>query len=85
MAAVAALGCAICRRMGFGATPAEVHHQRTGTGAGQRASHFDTCPLCVEHHRGQTGIHGLGRKLFEMEYGVTEIDLIAETRALVAA
>lgn len=45
MAAVAALGCLICR------APAEVHHIRTGYGAGQRASHYETLPLCPRHHR----------------------------------
>lgn len=33
---VAEQGCCICRRLGFGATPAEVHHARTGVGAAQR-------------------------------------------------
>ena len=33
MARVAALGCILCRRLGYLGTPAEVHHIRTGTGA----------------------------------------------------
>ena len=30
---VAELGCVLCRRLGLGETPAEIHHARTGTGA----------------------------------------------------
>ena len=80
MGLVASLGCAICRRLGLGATPAEVHHMRTGVGAGRRASDKDTIPLCPFHHRGSGGIHGMGRKAFEREYGVTELELVEETQ-----
>lgn len=69
-------GCILCRLLGYGPSPAEIHHVRTGTGAGRRASHFDTLPLCPEHHRGNTGLHGMGRKAFERHYGVTEIELL---------
>ena len=80
---VAALGCAICRRMGYNDTPACIHHRRTGTGAGKRSSHFDVVPLCWEHHQGDTGLHGMGRKAFERHYGITELELIAETKRMV--
>lgn len=79
---VAALGCILCRRLGLGETPAEVHHPRTGTGAGQRAAHGDGFPLCPEHHRGNTGLHGMGRKAFEAHYGVTELELRDQTHRL---
>lgn len=75
-------GCIICARLGYPGTPAEIHHIRTHTGAGRRASHFDTLPLCPEHHRGNTGIHGLGRKAFERRYGVTELELLDQLREL---
>lgn len=83
MAQVAALGCLLCRRLGYHGTPAEVHHIRTGTGVGRRAADTETIPLCPEHHRGATGLHGMGRKAFERAYGVTELELLAETRALI--
>jgi len=84
MRKVAALGCAVCRRLGFPGTPAEVHHPRIGVGMAQRASHFDTIPLCPEHHRGATGVHSLGKKgLFEKTYGFSEQDLIEDTKRLV--
>jgi len=76
MQKVAELGCAVCRRLGYAGTPAELHHPRRGTGMGQRASHFDVIPLCPEHHRGNTGIHGLGTKGFEKHYGFSEEDLL---------
>lgn len=82
LSAVASLGCIICRRMGYFGSPAEVHHIRAGTGKGQRSSHFDTIPACPEHHRGKTGIHGLGTKGFVKKYGVTEHELLEEVRIL---
>jgi len=32
LSAVAELGCAVCRRLGFLGTPAEIHHLRAGQG-----------------------------------------------------
>jgi hypothetical protein len=82
MSAVAELGCAVCRRMGHPGTPAELHHPRSGVGMGKRASHWDAIPLCPEHHRGKTGLHGLGTKGFPKHYGYDEADLLADTREL---
>lgn len=81
---VAQLGCAICRRLFPGLEPGgvEIHHQRTGTGAARRASNSDVVSLCPEHHRGNTGLHGMGRKAFERHYGVTELELVAETQRM---
>ena len=79
---VAALGCAVCRRMGYEGTPAEIHHPRRGTGLGQRASHYNAVPLCPEHHRGNTGIHGLGTKGFPKKWGFTEADLLDDVKML---
>lgn len=72
---VAELGCILCRHLGHEGTGAELHHPRTGLGMAMRASNFDVLPLCPEHHRGRTGIHGMGRKAFEREYGLSEMDL----------
>ena len=80
--AVAELGCAVCRRMGYEGTPAEIHHKRAGTGAGRRSSHYDAIPLCPEHHRGATGLHGLGTKGFPKHWGFNEEDLLQDTRLL---
>ena len=81
MSAIADMGCILCRLLRYGATPAEVHHLRTGVGMGKRASHLDAIPLCAEHHRGNSGIHGMGRKAFERHYGLTERELLAKTKA----
>ena len=82
LSAVAELGCAVCRRMGYEGTPAEIHHKRAGTGAGRRSSHYDAIPLCPEHHRGATGLHGLGTKGFPQHWGFDEDDLLMDTRLL---
>ena len=82
MNAVAELGCSVCRRMGYPGTPAELHHPRSGVGMGKRSSHYDVIPLCPEHHRGKTGVHGLGTKGFPKHWGFTEEDLLADTKEL---
>lgn len=79
MGEVAALGCALCVRLGWGKTPAQVHHLELETGAGQRQSDFLTIPLCPEHHTGGTGLHKLGARGFTRRYGVSELDLLAQT------
>ena len=81
---LARLGCSLCRYvLGYYDTPAEIHHIRK---AGKRKT-APCIPLCPEHHRGNTGIHGLGRKQFESRYSTDEetllqktLDLINETR-----
>lgn len=85
MADAAALGCAVCRRLEYGETPAQLHHPRTGTGAGRRAPHSEVIPLCEPHHTGRWGLHAMGRKRWEAVFGVTEGELTAETKRLVSA
>lgn len=76
---VAALGCIVCRNEGLGESPAVIHHIRTGQGAGQRSSHFETIPLCPVHHQ----FHGVGvsyhdcPKTWESKYG-TETELLVQ-------
>ena len=82
--AVAALGCAVCRHLGYGETPAIVHHQRTGMGK-MRADHFHTVPLCPMHHQGSgLGVHDMGREEFAAMYGISEVELVEQTRAKLA-
>ena len=78
------LGCLVCRRLHgpHDPGPVEIHHRRAGTGAGRRSSHWDALPLCVEHHRGKTGVHGMGTKAFVRHYGVTEQELVDEVYQL---
>lgn len=79
---VAELGCAVCRRIGYEGTPAEIHHPRAGVGMGRRSSNSAAIPLCPEHHRGKTGVHGLGTKGFPKYWGFTEEDLQSDVKTL---
>lgn len=82
MGRVAQLGCLICRRLGQGPIPAEVHHLRTGQGAAQRASDWLVVPLCPACHRGPRGAHG--DKGLLRQARTDEIGLLAETIALLS-
>jgi hypothetical protein len=79
---VARLGCSLCRYLGYGESPCEIHHIR-------RAGKRDTAPvigLCPTHHRGSNvGIHGMGRRAFEKVYGITEEELLERTIELIYA
>lgn len=76
---LAALGCSLCRHLGLGETLCEIHHIRRMGGKRDLAP---TIGLCPEHHRGNTGVHGMGRKAFAKHYGVTEEDLLEQTNRL---
>ena len=77
---IAELGCSLCRHQGFEGTPAEIHHiRRTG-----KRSNAPVIPLCPYHHRGSnTSIHGMGRRRFEGEYGISEEQLLEQTLELI--
>lgn len=63
---VAELGCCVCRRaLDRPGEPAEVHHVAEGSGL---RSDWAVAPLCQEHHRGATGLHGMGSKAFIRQY-----------------
>jgi hypothetical protein len=74
------MGCIACIVLGHGYSPSEIHHIRTGTGAGLRSHWSKAIPLCPLHHRGGhgTGIHG-GIKAFEKMVGMSEVDLLKKT------
>jgi len=85
MARVAALGCIACLLDGNAGTPPELHHPRSGAGAGQKSSDMDVIPLCPPHHRGTDhprtpSIH-LDRLTFIARFG-TESELLARVRAM---
>jgi len=81
---LAAFGCIVCYNNGYPYTPAEIHHLRSGAGAGQRSSHYRAIPLCHTHHR--TGGFGMalhaGQKTWESNFG-TEEDLLAKVMTLI--
>lgn len=73
---VAACGCIICWLLELGKTPAEIHHVAEGSGL---RSWFAIAALCKEHHRGKSGLHGMGTKRFCAAYripGETEMGLL---------
>jgi hypothetical protein len=66
--ALSELGCAICGQ------PPQIHHL-IGTkwrGIGQKADDRFTIPLCMNHHTGQQGIHKIGMRQWEHNYGTQE-------------
>ena len=72
MSKVASLGCLVCQR------PANVHHIRPiGLGISNRSSHYETIPLCHDHHQGKFSIHN-SKQEFEDKYG-TEQELLNKT------
>ena len=75
-AKIAQLGCSLCRHLGYGETPCEIHHIRRFGGKRENA---EVIGLCPEHHRGNNGVHGLGRKGFESRYGIDEQTLLNQT------
>lgn len=80
---VAAVGCVICRSLGYGIVPCELHHVAEGSGL---RSDFSVAGLCEEHHKGSTGFHTRGRMFLaqfrvpgESEYGL--LVMVNEYRA----
>jgi len=67
--AVADLGCILCYYLGHPGTPCEIHHIRR---LGGKRDNAPVIGLCPEHHRGNTGVHGLGNKGFVKRYEVTQ-------------
>lgn len=73
---IARLGCILCSTvLGFEGSPAELHHIRR---FGGKRSSSPVIPLCPEHHRGNSGVHGLGAKGFERKWGVTQEGLLEQ-------
>jgi hypothetical protein len=72
------MGCMVCKRLFpyLQPGPVELHHLRTG-GWG-KGDYTTLIPLCVEHHRGNMGVHGMGTKGFEKHYGFSQADLLMD-------
>ena len=66
---IARLGCILCSEvLGIEGSPAELHHVRR---YGAKRSASPVLPLCPEHHRGNSGVHGLGTRRFEIKWNVS--------------
>lgn len=75
--AVHELRCVV--RAGSHAGPIHAHHCLTGGHRKEARNHFNAAALCWNHHQGPQGIHTLGRKKFQEQYG-DELELIRRTR-----
>ena len=76
---VARVGCIVCRKLGYGYSPAEVHHCRIV--GGKRRLAF-LLPLCPAHHRlGPDSLHR-NKRGFRDKFG-SEQALFAETLAAI--
>ncbi len=73
---LAEMPCCLCTFLRLGDTPSEIHHVRVNVGWG-RDGHKNAISLCPEHHRGDTGVHAMGRQQFTDMYGISELDLLA--------
>lgn len=68
--------CVIClHKFGHGVFGCEAHH----IGTGNDHLDFAVAALCVEHHRGPTGVHGMHRRSFYTFWKTSEIQLLAWT------
>jgi hypothetical protein len=71
---IARLGCILCSEvLGIEGSEAELHHVRR---FGTKRATSPILPLCPEHHRGNSGVHGLGAKGFESKWGITQERLL---------
>jgi hypothetical protein len=68
--------CIICDLLGLGDSPSEVHHVES---IRDSRSDYGAVPLCTEHHRGATGIHGMHRRPFFALYKLDDIELLKLT------
>lgn len=68
---VAQCGCAVCRRLGYGWVPGQVHHIAEGS---SKRSDFAVVCLCPPHHVGVQGFHGMRAERFCKAYSVPWFD-----------
>lgn len=74
---VRGLRCVVCTMMGLPqSTVTEAHHVES---VRDGLSDYATVALCVDHHQGPNGVHGLRRRGFEARYKLSDVDLIALT------
>jgi hypothetical protein len=75
----------VCRRLfdnlQLEDTAVELHHLRGGRGWG-KGDYTTLIPLCLEHHRGNTGVHSLGTKGFVKRYGFSEQELLDDVERM---
>lgn len=76
------LPCVVCFSHEGRMTPCEeLHH--VGDPATER-NDWNQIPICQTHHTGPNGVHGLHRREFVRRYKLTDLQMVAITRALYA-
>ena len=78
---VARIGCILCKHLGYETQDVgcQIHHIRRTS----KRSNAPVIGLCYEHHIGNTGIHGLGRRGFERKYSpITEEKLLEMVQSI---
>jgi len=75
--AVVDLGCIACAKLGIYDSPAEIHHIKGKFRMGQKASHFETIPLCPNHHRNGGLSYHVNPSVFTESFG-TQQELLEE-------
>jgi hypothetical protein len=77
---IADMGCIVCNLQGYGHSPCEIHHIRTGIGLAQKSHWSEAIGLCPTHHR--TGGYGVaihaGIDGFENAIGMSEVELLSK-------
>ena len=63
MGRVAQTGCVVCRRLGHGWVPGQVHHVAEGSSV---RSDFATVCLCPQHHTGPWSVHKAKERFFKV-------------------
>jgi hypothetical protein len=79
---VSSIGCVICLEHYSAKTPCGVHHVAEGS---SHKNDYMTAGLCAEHHRGGTGLHGMGVKAFCRLWGLaSEYELLGLVNKFIA-
>lgn len=73
-----ALPCVVGFHIGLGCSCEELHH----VGDADERDDTNQVPICVEHHKGATGVHGLHRREFHRRYRLSDLQMLAITRRL---
>lgn len=72
------LPCIVGYVMGMACRCEELHH----VGPADERDDMNQVPICVEHHKGATGVHGLHRREFARRYKLSDLKMLAVTRRL---
>ena len=77
-ARIADIGCVVCLLQGYGYSPCEIHHIRSGVGLAQKAHWRKAIGLCHAHHRtgGRSVAIHAGIESFEVMIGMSELELL---------